>query len=185
MAGVHALSAVLHPRRCGHVCCHCRQAHWRALQVHRNSPGTITKSSIERRIKILILNCCFSPQKSYKYGSGLIAAAEKSRRSFQISVEPSAVLLNDHGVSWKKLSTSAAEVGERLKMARHFHALYEKVKGGLCGLYGEVVFTLYDTKLLNYTILSIIILMTTIMCCAYTACNSIPAELPIGRCIAS
>jgi len=46
-------------------------------------------------------------------------------------VEPSAVLLSEHGASWKKLSASATEVGERLKMARHFHALYEKVKG-LC-----------------------------------------------------
>ena len=69
-------------------------------------------------------------QKSYKYGCGLISAAEKGRRSFQLDSDPSSTLLSSHTSSWEKLLSGAKEVGDRLKMARHFHSLSEEVREG-------------------------------------------------------
>ncbi len=66
-------------------------------------------------------------QKSYKYGCGLISAAEKGRKSFQLGSETSSTLLASHTSSWEKLLAGATEVGDRLEMARHFHKLSEEV----------------------------------------------------------
>lgn len=69
----------------------------------------------------------FRAQKSFKYGCGLISAAEKGRRSFQLDSDASSALLSSHTSSWERLLLGATEVGDRLKMARHFHCLSEEV----------------------------------------------------------
>lgn len=82
-------------------------------------------SSVEQ---CCVVNVLFSlVQKSYKYGCGLIAAAEKGRRSFQLDATSASSLLSSHTSSWETLLSEATEVADRLKIARYFHSLCEEV----------------------------------------------------------
>ena len=122
MAGIHVHAVLQFPWRHRGFCqCHGQTRH-RTQQVHGNGKSNENEVIITHHHSLSP-----PPQKSYKYGCGLISAAGKGRKSFQLGPQASHSLLDSHTSSWEKLSSGATEVEERLKMARHFHALLEEV----------------------------------------------------------
>ena len=70
-----------------------------------------------------------SIQKTYKYGRDLLSAAQRTRKTCKLDMQPNTALLGALDMAWERLSRGVMEGKGRLESAQHFHQLAQEVRG--------------------------------------------------------